>query len=154
MLLWLFLEDKKPPSPGAFVGEAFPFYTSAAGEVIGFLYILWSSIRGDIALRNCSHGVAQQGDPGEGCPGPRAQGTARAGQAAAPRTPTAQSKAGFLLLCSNCIYCKFKKHTQKQEKKEKSRLSNEPGQKSLRIAFKSITSFPTAEFPLNLNPVE
>lgn len=69
MMLWLFLEDRKPPSPEAFVGEAFPFYTSAAGEVLGFLYVLWSSIRGNIALSNCSHGVAWQGDLGEGCPG-------------------------------------------------------------------------------------
>lgn len=68
--------------------------------------------------------------------------------APAHQAPTARSKAVLLLLLwTYCVFCKLKK-------KKKNRLSNEPAQESLRIAFKSITTSPTAEFPLNLNPVE
>lgn len=69
-------------------------------------------------------------------------------RAPAHQAPTARSKAVLLLLLwTYCVFCKLKK-------KKKNRLSNEPAQESLRIAFKSITTSPTAEFPLNLNPVE
>lgn len=112
-MLWLFLGDRKPPSPGAFVGEAFPFYTSAAGEVLDFLYVLWSSIRGNIALSNCSRGVAQRGDPEEQCPGPpMPRALPGLGRQQHPEHQQLRARQGFC--CS-----KFKKTPKKKEKREK-----------------------------------
>lgn len=48
---------------------AFPFYTAAAEEVLGFLSILWSSIRANVAPSNSSHLGWQSGVPHARVPG-------------------------------------------------------------------------------------
>lgn len=93
-------------------------------------------------------GLAERGAP---CPCPRGQpGAPRAHRHAQGQPPRARRH----FCCYGATAFLVKKKKKNKKGKKKSRLSNEPGQKSLRIAFKSITSSPTAEFPLNLNPVE